>query len=265
MPNIFVHFQNHNPLIVDLEDSETAGLYLEVLRRNLEKEAPIWRDLLKYDLEYFKELCWQVQKTLGWNWDMANFTTSDTVRFHKDIENSLLKENSFDNIPGEHQQLIHEVHHCLHNMEVKDAKYPRGDFLQFEWFNGDYEEMPSDKKFKIGPELGDIILQNPYVGHPPLQCYMFNDYQQIERTCAFQDRIKPALKIGLSNDTHFQFDEDDYKTWWIKKCPGFVDKHGMDTVLRYTGWPVIGKVRDIDYLNQLVKIKELNFESLEIV
>ena len=265
MPMILLHFQNHNPLAIDLEESETARLYLEVLRRNLEKEAPIWRDLLKYDMKYFKELCWQVKETLGWDWDMANFEPSHTVRFHKDIENSLLKENSFDNIPGEHQQLIHEIHHCLHAIEVKDAGFPRGNFLQFEWFNGDYEEMPYDKKFKINPEFGDIILQNPYVGHPPLQCYRFNDYQQIERTCAFQDRIKPALKIGLANHPNLQFNKDHYKTWWIKKCPGFVDKHGMDTILRYTGWPVIGKVRDTDYLNQLVKIKELNFESLEIV
>lgn len=264
MTQILVHFQHKKPLLVNLENSQTSALYLSLLRRNLSKEDPIWRDLLKYDLNYFKKLAGDVNEALGWNWDLQDLSHSNTTRFHKDIEALLAKEKSFDDIPGEHQQLIHEIHHCLHNIEVRDENHPRGDFLQFEWFNGDYEKMPEDKQFTENPKFGDIILQNPYVGHPPLQCYMFNDYKQIDRTCAFQDRIKPALKIGISEKTHL-VDKTQYIKWWNEKCPLFVEKMGMETIMRYTGWPVIGEVEDKEYLRQLVEIKELNFEGLEIL
>ena len=39
----------------------------------------------------------------------------------------------------------------------------------------------------------------------------------------------------------------------------------MDKILRYTGWPVIGKVNDLKYLREVVQRKELKFERLEIV
>jgi hypothetical protein len=264
MPTILVHFQDRHPIEVELEHSETARLYLTVLRRNLSKQEPIWRDLLKYDIDYFKELCLQVRDKLSWNSDMENFKLSDTVIFHKDIEKILEKKDSFDKIPGEHQELLHEAHHCLHNMEVLSQESPRGDFLQFEWFNGDAEPIPADKTFKHWPEVGDIVLQNPYVGHPPMQCFSSNDYKEIDRTCAFQDRIKPALKIDL-HEGQPAFDLEFYKKWWQEKCPGFVEKQGMDNIIRYTGWPVIGKVTNIEYLKDLIKIKKLKFERLEIL
>jgi len=263
MPDILVYFQNLSPIVVKLEQSETARLYLEVFQRNLAKEPPTYRDLTKYNLEYFKKLVLQVKQTLGWDWNAEHIGYAETIKYHKDIEDALLKENSFDNIPGDHQNLIHEAHNCLHNMEV-DPNYPHGDFLQFEWFNGDYEIMPEDKEFSMEPEFGDIVLQNPYVGHPPIQCYTFDDHKQIHRTCAFQDRIKPALKIELQEhrDT---IDTDRYNKWWQDNCPTFVETHSMDKILRYTGWPVIGKVNDLKYLREVVQRKELKFERLEIV
>jgi hypothetical protein len=264
MPIIKAHFQGQDPIVMALEDSRTSELYLRVLERNLESEPPRWRDPMKYDLEYFKILCLEIKDRLGWKWDMENFSTEQTVLFHKDIEDFLEKDQSFKNVPGEYQNLLHEAHYCIHAIQYRDPKLPRGAFLQLEWFNDDHEDLPEDKDFKHYLDFGDVLLQNPYVGHPPLQCWLNNDYRNIDRTCAYHDRIKPGIKINVYRHKGETLDVDKYKKWWVERCSSFTAKEGIDKILRYTGFPVIGKVVNQEQLEKIINIKQLQFERLEI-
>ena len=264
MKQIIVNFQTHHPLVINLEDSETAELYLTLLQDNLTRTPPMWRDPMKYDIKYFRELCKEIKEKLGWDWDMTNFTMASTVDFHKDIENFLEKDRSFRNIPGEHQNLLHEAHFCIHTIQHRDDNFPRGSSLQFEWFNDDYVVLPDNKVFEVNPGFGDIILQNPYVGHPPIQCWQNNDYKNITRTCAYHDRILPGLKINLTHNTKYGLNLDKYKGWWTDECADFVAINGMEKIIKYTGFPIIGQVLNKDHLEKIVPDKELKFEGIEI-
>ena len=271
MPQINVVFQNQKILELGLEENTTTRSYLQLLDKNLKRGLPMWRDPLKYNLEYFKKLCLEIKDKLKWEWDMDSFTQDKMVVFHKDIEKFLDKEQSFRKIPGEYQNLIHEAHYCIHTIQYREGLpnphlTPRGIFLQLEWFNDDYMTLPEDFEFKLVPNYGDILLQNPYVGHPPLQCYKDDDYKNISRTCAFHDKIKPGINIHLDRSGPLdEIDMEKYKKWWMEKCRDFVEKEGMDKIIRYTGIPVIGKVKDLKLLENIVNTEYLKIESIEIV
>jgi hypothetical protein len=157
---------------------------------------------------------------------------------------------------------LHEAHYCIHNIQYTNNKNPRGAFLQFEWFNDDYVDLPLDKEFSHQVDVGDIVLQNPYVGHPPIQCFCDDDYKNISRTCAYHDRILPGLKIVTKNGIGFSIEK--YKKWWNDNCKEFVAKEGMDQILKYTGFPVIGKVNNIEHLKTIINEKSLALEGIKI-
>ncbi len=262
MTKIIVNFHDHGPINIQLEQSQTAELFLKLFTKNLTKEKPVWRDPMRYTMTYFQQLCQEIKDKLGWDWDMKEFSIENTVTFHKDIENFLEKEQSFRKVPGELQNLLHEAHFCIHNIEHMDRENPRGASIQFEWFNDDYIALPEDKKFNHQINVGDIVLQNPYVGHPPIQCWQMNDYKNIARTCAYHDRILPGLKINIQKGA--KIDIDQYKEWWKNNCNDFVVKEGMEKILKYTGFPVIGKVNNIDYLNDIITEESLTLEDITI-
>ncbi len=264
MTQINVNFQNQSPVIIDLQKGDTEDIYIQLLKDNLEKQPPMWRDPLQYDLDYFKQLCQQIKKQLGWAWDLDKWDLESTVQYHKDIEHYLEKDESFKNIPGEQQQLLHEAHFCIHQIQYSDDRLPRGAFLQLEWFNDSYKELPDSKEFKVDLDYGDVILQNPYVGHPPIQCWQNRDNSNIDRTCAFHDRILPGLKIVLTQKPS-ALDYERYKKWWSEECTDFVNKVGMDKIIKYTGFPVIGEIRDKQHLGDIIKIKGLKFEGITIL
>mgnify|MGYP003116124053 FL=1 len=263
MKQIIINFQTHGPIHIQLEESRTAELFAGLLQKNLSREKPIWRDPMKYTLGYFKTLCMEVKEKLGWDWNMEGFSMESTVHFHKDIEDFLEKEQSFRKIPGELQNLLHEAHYCIHIIQYMNNKNPRGAFLQFEWFNDDYIDLPLDKEFSRQVDVGDIILQNPYVGHPPIQCFCDDDYKNISRTCAYHDRILPGLKI-VTYTSNIRFSIEKYKKWWNDNCKEFVAKEGMDQILKYTGFPVIGKVNNIEHLKTIINEKSLALEGITI-
>ena len=263
MKKILVHFEEHQPLVIGLEDSETANSFHSLLAKNLAQSQPIWRDPLKYDLKYFQELCVQIKNKLGWPWQLEQFDLAKAVTLHKDLENYLEKDKSFRNIPGDQQMLLHEAHYCIHNILHMDASMPRGAFLQFEWFNDDHVQLPEDANFVKHPSYGDIELQNPYVGHPPQQCWQENDYKNIDRTCAFHDIIKPGIKINLVKESS-SVDMNAYEKWWKTNCKDFVDKVGWSQILKYTGFPIIGKVKNLDHLSTIEGDKSLIFKSVEL-
>lgn len=260
MNYINIFFKNHIPITLEIIDNPVGIKFFELVKKNLKKEKPIFRDHAKYNELYLNDLAVLLKKELNWNWLTNDYSIENTVCMHKEIENLLEKDNSFKNIPGNLQNLIHEAHFCIHSIQYKSKDYLHGVFLQIEWFNDDFIELDEDFQFCTQTSFGDIILQNPYVGHPPIQCYQQNDYKNILRTCTFHDRIKPGIKINLTNKDFQAFDR--YKNWWHEKCIDFVNLHGFDKILRYTGFPKVGKVKNLDTLNEVLKSPILELEKI---
>ena len=261
MYKIKIDFIDNPPLVCNLNKNSVTEKYIPLLEKNLRESFPIFRDNAKYTEEYFIEIGQKLKEKLNWDW--TDKSPKNLINLHKDIETILDKSESFKNIPGDLQNLLHEAHFSIHALQYNNKQQPHGTFLQIEWFNDDHEDLPSNTKLIEPIMFGDLILQNAYVGHPPIQCYQQNDYLNIDRTCAFPDRIKPGIKINLTNG--FPLNWKKYKNWWVENCKDYVDNVGWDKIQYYTGWTKIGQVKDINILTKILQTSELKLKEVTVI
>ena len=265
MPTIYLEFKNQPKLILDIDDTTVGWQYFNLVKNQYTEGMPIFRDKINYTLEYFDYLVKMANKKLNTNWHFEIYDLPTTVLIHKTIEQLIgVKTTGFSNVSSEFDDLLHELHYCLHEIQHSKINHnQRTGFMQVEWFtdNG----IPLDENFTFNQkiELGDLRLQNPYVGHGPHRIYLDNDHTNIFQTCRFHDLIRPGIVICLSSFDHSFISSQEYKEYFSTNAPDFVNYHGMETIMKYSGHPVIGKVRNID---DLIKIKQaipLEFESLQ--
>lgn len=261
--NLIVKFKGHPELNIVLNDNHVARDWLKLFVKNYQKEFPIFRDQKKYTIEYLRELALQAKNNLNWDCETEFNNIQDTVTLHKCLEHTL--QQGFATIPAEYDNLIHELHFCLHKIEYIDFANTNTNryWLQIEWFNDDGFALDESFQHSLEMNFGDIRLQNPYVGHIPLQVYHQDDYNEIMQTCKFHDFVRPGLYICTHDIKNQQIDKNDYIKWWSEKAPTFVAKHGIDKILHYTGHPVIGRVTNLDDLETVVNSKDVL--ELEIV
>ena len=101
------------------------------------------------------------------------------------------------------------------------------------------------------------------MGHGPLQIYLEQDFQQISQTCKFHNFVKPGINIVTVAEDEFT-DFDDLILKFKQHDPAFVEQHGVNHIVDYTGYPVIGKVENIDLLEQIISYNSaLELESIE--
>lgn len=265
MFQIKVLFDGAPELDIDIKDTKSGKLFLNLFEDNLKRSFPVFRDPAKYTPHYLKELSLQIRDVLGWHWMDDDYSTQQTVAFHKHLETILEKESSFAKVPKKFHELLHETHFCIHAVQFKKAQWPHGTDIQIEWFNNDYADLPEDAEFKVQPEFGDVFMQNPYVGHGPFMCWLQNDYKNISRTCAFHDRVKPGMRINLTPNDELPFDWEKYESWWNENCKKFLDQHGFGKIKKYTGAPLLGKVKNLDVLSEIIKINVLNLREVKVV
>ena len=257
-----IFFKDLPVLTAELEDSVTGKNYYNLLYKNYNSQMPILRDPAKYTVEYMSSLVKQANHKLGWNWDYKAGDHEVAARLHKDIE--VLLEKGFDSIPADCDELVHEIHQCLHLLnDGRNHSVLRQDWLQIEWYNNNTIPIDDSFKFQDSTTFGDIKLQYPFVGASPLQLYIEKDYQKISQTCKFHSVIRPGINIVINNNfkkfTEHQKLLDDIK----KNDDNFYHLHGPEKILRYTGYPVIGKVTNLDDLMYIVKQPILEFEKIE--
>ena len=259
--DIVVKFKDQPELYIKLDDNSTVSAWLELFKKNYQQEFPIFCDQKKYTLAYLNQLAVQAKNELGWDCETDIKSIKDTVLLHKNLETTLAKGFSF--IPEKYDNLIHELHFCLHKAEYIDFttySYNRH-WLQIEWFNDDGFPLDTSFTHSHNMEFGSIRLQNPYVGHTPWQVYNQNDYKNIFQTCKFHDFVRPGLYIH-TGDTQLkpQLDQVElvnYVSWWHNYAPEFVAYHGLDKILHYTGHPVIGRVTNLDALKTVANSNDI--------
>lgn len=256
-----VNFKDCPPIECEIFDTPLGKRYYNQLFKEYKKDPyPIFRDQQKYTTNYLKDLAVKGKEILGWDWIHDIYDISTTTKLHKNIEAYLAK--GFEKIPESHDYLLNELHFCLHSIESGSK---RGSWIQIEWFNdsGFYiseDEFPA----KINLEFGDIRLQNPYVGHYPLLIYQQQDKLNIMQTCKFHDFVKPGFNLVIKKDDFMSnFDETKYLQWFETYGSDFINLHGKQKLLKYTGHPIIGKVKNTKDLEKLVNQEIIKFISLD--
>lgn len=268
MSNITVIFKDQPPLHIELRDTTAAHQWRELFIQNYKQQFPIFRDMQKYTWPYLRSLIRQANETCGWNFTSDVNTLDDTLDVHKCIEVTLA--DGYPSVPTAWHHILDELHFALHKIQQGDmgTHSHRGYFMQFEWFNDDIIPLPEDFVFSDSFKFGSIRLQNVYVGHAPLMIYQQQDDSAVFQTCRFHDQIKPGLHIMTSRPSPRNplkdYDLDDYTNWWHTNAPEFVKHHGWDTIMRYTGYPIIGEVVNTDDLETVYACPEvLELESIE--
>lgn len=257
-----IKFGQAPALQCQLHDTKLAKQYLNLLKDQYSQDPhPSFRDPQFYTLQHFKELVEQAKTVLGWDWQREDYDIATTTLLHKDIEQYLSR--GYANIPDAHNHLLDELHYCLHAIESGSR---RDHWLQIEWFNDrgfliDEDEYPA----KLSLEFGDLRLQNPYVGHHPLYLYEQNDSINVNQTCRFHDFAKPGLNIVIVPEQTPPPDWNHYLSWFETHASDFVQAHGIETLKKFTGHPVIGSVVNKQDLKLLIKQPVITFESISFV
>jgi hypothetical protein len=257
---ITVNFDQQPPLYIKIQDTDIGYRYFKLVESNYQKEHPIFRDELKYTPEYMYELADCARKTFDWNWDnVTDFASGIGAQLHKDLEALLAR--GFSHIPEEYDELVHELHYCLHLIQHGQPNCRTG-WFQIEWYND--EGFDLDPAFEFKPELqtGDVRLQNPFVGHGPLQMWQEQDFINISQTCRFHTFVKPGINIAHSPQKLFT-EYNQLIEQFQKNDPAFVKQHGVEKIKHYTGHPVIGKIINISDLLVIKNSPQLTLKDLE--
>jgi hypothetical protein len=269
MTDILVKYRYFPALEIELASNTVATGYRQLVAENVNREPPIFRDQCRYTAQYFEQLAIQVRDQLGWQWVNADYNNFETTTLlHKRIEEYIGGPTDYMAAPAEHHELMHEIHYCLHAIQHNSS---RGQWLQVEWYNNDGFFLPPDFEFQMELKFGDIKLQNPYVGHCPLLVWEQNDYTNVSQTCKFHDFAKPGINIVIENyqprrysDGH-PYDQGLYLSWFREHGIDFLAEFGESQLLHYTGWPVVGRVTNLDVLTDIKAAPLLELESVQVV
>ena len=248
---IDVQFENFPALNIQVDNSLTGQLYYQLNKKHNDATAPFFKDNMLWTNDYLIELAKIAKKELGWNWLADHYTLETATMLHKDLERTVGKIG-FSNIPEKYDWLMYDLHHCLHSIQGGNTNEERNCHLQIEWFTDDYKSLPDDFEFVEQANFGDVILINPYVGHNPLQMYVEKDATHPDSTCKFHDIIKPGIVIVINTDTKI-ITKKAILSWFKNNCKDFVDKHGADQILRYSGNAKIAKVSNLDVLQKIIE------------
>jgi hypothetical protein len=262
MMQILVKFNNQPVLICEIKQCLVGRQFFQLCKQNYTDATPVFRDPMRYTDEYMRSLCQRARDELGWRWGDHDLASGIGAWLHKDLETLLVQ--GFANIPEQFDELVHELHYGLH-LRQHGTKLARTSWLQIEWYNDDGFALDEDFVFDPVLKFGEIRLQNPYVGHGPLQMYQESDYINIAQTCKFHDFVKPGFNIAMIDYSGVP-DLD----WLIEQFrnsdPDFVARHGEHKIRHYTGYPIIGKVLNLDDLDRVKKSTHLlELEKLEFI
>lgn len=259
---ITVIFRDCPPLYIEPDQTPVADQWVKLVDNHIRSgQPPIFRDPQRYTQDRLQALALKANRLLGWEWNCQDVSVANTTHMHKDIEQFLAQ--GYENIPEEYDELLHEIHFCLHSVESGSK---RSSWLQIEWFTDDWFPLDADAyPAKLELEFGDVRLQNPYVGHHPLFLWQQNDHTRVLQTCRFHDRIKSGVCIAVQDKpVLYQFDWTTYLGWWQRHAQDFLRIHGQQNLIRYTGHPVVGRVRNLDDLRRCVERPYLILEHIAV-
>ena len=259
MSNIYITFRNLPTLHLSIQDTELGNRYVELVKQNYQQQFPMFRDTAKYTIDYMRTLVQRAHRLLGWDWSRDFYNPQIATLLHKDVE-ALLGVGGFSNVREEEDELLHEIHYCLHLIQSPRHK-PRQGWLQIEWYNDNGFTLSENFQFTKLMKFGDVKLQNPYVGHHPLQIYLEKDFSAISQTCKLHDFVKPGINIVVEDFNH-NVDDDIVIQHLRAYDASFVAAHSEEKIRKFIGYPVIGRVVNQHELIEVLKAPVLELESI---
>jgi len=243
---ILVEFYDQPELQIDVDNTETGRAYFDLCKKQNQTQQPFYRDTANYTPEYMVKLAYKAKQAFNWSWLPDHYDISITAQLHKDLENSVGKLG-FEGIPEEYDELVYDLHHCLHAIQFGKTQSGRLDNFQIEWLTDESIPLPNSFEFSENTQYGDLLLINPYVGHNPLQIYRENDFSSLSTTCRFHNIVKPGIVLTNAE----KISKDKILAKFIQQDPDFVKLHGQDKIRYYSGAAVVGRATDINVLTQL--------------
>lgn len=250
-----VKFKYFDALECVIQDTELGRKYYDLVKENYESEFPIYRDRPRFTKTYISDLIVKANQHFGWDWDVTNLSLENTTRMHKDVE--VLVGDNFHLVPEHLDSVIHDLHYGLHLLQSNKTPTRKG-WMQIEWYN-DSGFYSDNIQFSKSMEVGDLRLQNPFVGHSPLQIYLERDFEVISQTCKFHTFVKPGINIVTTPYTKF-LETDQLMRKFKEHDPEFVMLHGEDKIKSHIGYPVIGKINNLDIVKKLTN----NYSPIEL-
>lgn len=247
--HILTKFDNSIALRMDVAPTQLGADYMNLVHQNYTNAFPTYRDRIKYDSQYLLTLAQQAKQAFGWDWELPEYNLQVTPSLHRDLER-LLGQTGFSSVPEKYDSLLHELHYCLHIVQHPAGVHTRIGQVQIEWFNDTGFALPADFEFQTQIRFGDCLLQNPYVGHGPVQINTENDWNSLDQVCKFHTWVKPGIVIYTGPD--YEVNRSRILDKFKYHNPEFVEKHTEQTIMYYTGFPTIGRIANISDLTQLV-------------
>ena len=113
MPNIQVKFKDRPELNLAIDDTAVGNKFAKLIKATYSRHPTIYRDVLKYTPEYMRELSQRAKREFGWTWDEhEDINIGIAPSLHKNLETLLA--TGFSQITEQQDELIHELHYCLH-------------------------------------------------------------------------------------------------------------------------------------------------------
>jgi hypothetical protein len=253
MSTMYIKYKNHPELVLDINNTEITNQWIELIKNNLCDSLPVYRDRVRYNVEYMFELAHQARAAFNWEWTVPEYDLAYTTILHKDLER-LLGHTGFENVSEQHDHLLMEIHYCLHIIQNPETIGTRNGAFQLEWFNDSGFDLPMSFAFNSKKQFGDVELLNPFVGHGPVQIFQENDYTEIAQTCKFHNFVKAGLVISTYNHS---VEHNKILNYFVQHAPDFVKKHGAEKIQHYTGFPKIGRVINLEDFRQLLKCSDI--------
>lgn len=262
MYNIGIKFKQYPELRLTIYDTPVGKNFVQLIKDNYSASPPVYRDRVKYNVEYMIELAHQAKQAFNWDWEIPSYDLSHTTLLHKDLER-LLGQTGFHDIPEQYDHLLMEMHYCLHIVQDPENIGTRTGAFQVEWFND--SGFPLDDTFEFGTKksFGDVELLNPFVGHGPVQIFHENDYTAIEQTCKFHNFVKAGIVISTYNH---EIDREEILKYFRHHATEFVEHHGQEKIMHYTGFPKIGHISNPEDFGNLlsstdiIELESINFD-----
>lgn len=260
MHKIALKFKNYPALRLLIYDTKLGKNFVKLIKDNYANSLPTYRDRIKYNTKYMFELARQAKEAFNWQWDIPEYDLEHTTLLHKDLER-LLGTTGFQDVSEQYDHLLMEMHYCLHIVQEKENIGTRQGAFQVEWFNDTGFALDSNFEFGIKKTFGDVELLNPFVGHGPVQIFHENDYTNIPQTCKFHDFVKAGIVISTYDHT---INRETILNYFQQHANEFVEKHGAEKIMSYTGFPKIGYIENLDdFKNLLAEKNVIELESMQ--
>jgi hypothetical protein len=247
------------PVIIELEDSENAKVFLNFLKQSLRPADQVTPyGFYNYDQLYniFLDLGNKGIERFKFNWDLSNTSQQNFNDMHKDLET--FDESLYQPWTESDDDLLIKLHSSLHEVEnclAKSKNNNNSKVIRFKWWNTSIPWFTKPEFIPISAmTYGDIFVDYPHVGKSPTMCMNDNDNSILSQTCKLPDACPSGFYI-LFDKRHPGPAQTSVvliqrlTEWYNKHIDQLSSMFSLEKMLSYEGKYRIGSIKNIEVLS----------------